>query len=577
MFSKKYIGYAFGWLLLFSSPVIKAQNNNNQLTFCNPINLNYRFCLDEPSRREAADPVIINFKGEYFLFASKSGGYWYSSNLVDWNFVTTPDLPIEDYAPAAVVIDDEIYFTASTNGDQVPKIYKSANPKTGRWEVVNDNFPIQNVDPDLFLDDDGRLYLYYGCSNIEPLYGVELDRATLTPIGETVACMNADIENNGWERPGDYNEGTERPWTEGAWVTKFNGKYYLQYSTPGTEFRSYADGMYIAENPLGPFKLSAYNPFSYRPSGFATGAGHSATFQDNYGNYWHISSTTISVKHKFERRLSLFPVFFNEDDYVYTYTGFGDYPISVPQRKIENEYDYLSGWMLLSYNKKVTASSSLSGYAVENSVDENIRTYWSAKDGKTGQWLQVDLEGVCTINAVQLNFAEHNTTILGRQQDIYYQYMLEYSTDGENWKVFTDKTKNKVDAPHDYIVAQQPVKARYLRVKNKNTPSGNFAISGFRVFGKGTGSKPAAVTTINAEKQSDNSCSVKLNWNKVPNATGYNLRYGTAPDKLFLNYQVYDDNHIQINSLAKGKAYFFTVDSFNENGITVGKTVKQIK
>ncbi|GGB72547.1 endo-1,4-beta-xylanase [Flavobacterium suaedae] len=577
MFSKKYIHSTLVWLLFLNSLIISAQNSNDKLTYCNPVNLNYRFCLDEPSRREAADPVIVNFKGEYFLFASKSGGYWYSSNLVDWNFVTTPDLPIEDYAPAAVVINDEIYFTASTNGDKVPVIYKSAKPKTGRWEVVNSNFPIQNVDPDLFLDDDGRLYLYYGCSNIEPLYAVELDRTTFMPIGEPVACMNADIENNGWERPGDYNERSERPWTEGAWMTKFNGKYYLQYSTPGTEFRSYADGMYVADNPLGPFKLSEYNPFSYRPSGFATGAGHSATFQDNYGNYWHISSTTISVKHKFERRLSLFPVFFNEDGYAYTYTGFGDYPISIPQRKIENEEDYLSGWMLLSYNKKVTASSSLPEYGVEKSVDENIRTYWSAKDGKKGQWLQVDLEDVYTVNAVQLNFAEHTTTILGRDPGIYYQYMLEYSTDGKTWQVLADKTKNKEDAPHDYIVVQNPVKARYVRVKNYHTPSGTFAMSGFRVFGNGSGAKPAAVTTITAERQTDNNCSVKLNWEKIENTTGYNIRYGTAPDKLFLNYQVYGDNHIQINSLSKKQNYYFVVDSFNENGITKGSTISEIK
>ena len=51
---------------------------SDQTTICNPVNLNYRFCLDKPSRREAADPTMINFKNEYYLFASKSGGYWHS-------------------------------------------------------------------------------------------------------------------------------------------------------------------------------------------------------------------------------------------------------------------------------------------------------------------------------------------------------------------------------------------------------------------------------------------------------------------------------------------------------------------
>ena len=44
-----------------------------QTTYCNPMNLSYRFRPDTPSRREAADPMIVLFKNKYFLFASKSG------------------------------------------------------------------------------------------------------------------------------------------------------------------------------------------------------------------------------------------------------------------------------------------------------------------------------------------------------------------------------------------------------------------------------------------------------------------------------------------------------------------------
>ncbi len=91
-------------------------------TFCNPVNLNYRFCSDEPSRREAADPTIVWFKDKYFLFASKSGGYWYAENFIDWTFVETNEIPIEDYAPTAVVINDTLYFMASSHKQNT--IYK---------------------------------------------------------------------------------------------------------------------------------------------------------------------------------------------------------------------------------------------------------------------------------------------------------------------------------------------------------------------------------------------------------------------------------------------------------------------
>ena len=64
----------FGILFMFFSISINAQNRHT--TVCNPLNLNYRYQLDNPSRREAADPSMILFKGKYYLFASKSGGYW---------------------------------------------------------------------------------------------------------------------------------------------------------------------------------------------------------------------------------------------------------------------------------------------------------------------------------------------------------------------------------------------------------------------------------------------------------------------------------------------------------------------
>jgi hypothetical protein len=39
------------------------------------------------------------FKGKYFLYASKSGGYWYSDDMQQWIFRPSATLPVEDYAP----------------------------------------------------------------------------------------------------------------------------------------------------------------------------------------------------------------------------------------------------------------------------------------------------------------------------------------------------------------------------------------------------------------------------------------------------------------------------------------------
>ena len=51
------------------------------------------------------------------------------------------------------------------------------------------------------------------------------------------------------------------PYIEGAWMTKHDRKYYLQYACPGAEINVYADGVYIGDSPLGPFVPAESNPF----------------------------------------------------------------------------------------------------------------------------------------------------------------------------------------------------------------------------------------------------------------------------------------------------------------------------
>ena len=72
---------------------IKAKIAQSPKTFCNPVNLNYRFMKIDGGEgiREAADPVVVSFKDKYYLFASKSSGYWYSEDFTDWKHVFITD------------------------------------------------------------------------------------------------------------------------------------------------------------------------------------------------------------------------------------------------------------------------------------------------------------------------------------------------------------------------------------------------------------------------------------------------------------------------------------------------------
>jgi xylan 1,4-beta-xylosidase len=537
-------------------------------TYCNPLNLSYRFCTEEPSRREAADPSVVRFRDLYFLFVSKSGGYWYSSDLKEWKFIETNEIPVEEYAPTVVAINDTLYFLASSRTKST--MYKSGDPLGGKWSVAREELEVAVWDPAFFLDDDNRLYLYWGCSNAEPTYGVELDyKNNFSFIGRPVSLIPINPAQYGWEVPGDYNQLINQgPWIEGSWMNKHNGKYYLQYACPGTEFKCYADAVYVSDKPLGPYTVQPFNPFSSKPGGFADGAGHGSTFEDDYGNFWHIGTVTISQKHIFERRLALYPAFFDANGTLYASTKFGDYPRIMPDRKISSFEDIFPGWMLLSYKSAVKVSSTADSLPPSNICDEDIRTYWSAATGNAGEFAEIDLGSVSDVYAVQINFAEHNTSVLGRKKDIFLRYTLEYSTDGENWSMLADRSTKDNDNSHDYIQLPGKTACSFLKVVCKEMPTGNFALSGFRVFGKGNGNAPSEVMMLEARRNETDRRSVSLNWTRAVGATGYNISYGVEKDKLYGNFMVYGDTSLVMNSLNSGKEYYFSIESFNRNGIT---------
>jgi hypothetical protein len=549
-------------------------------TFCNPLDLDYRFQPDAPCRREAADPLVVLWQNEYWIFASKSGGYWHSPDFRHWVFVDGKNLPIEDYAPAVTVIDGKLYYTAF----DTRAIYRADDAAAGRWTKAGDLKPYG--DPAIFQDDDGRVYVYYGCSYGGGIKVVELDPAHgFAEIGQPVDCLGCDPKNRGWEVFGEENNGglargnprNEIPWVEGSWMTKHAGKYYLQYAAPGTQFRSYADGVYVGDKPEGPFAYASYSPFSHKPTGFVSGAGHSGTFQDKLGNWWRIVTLTISKRQMFERRLGVFPVSFLPDGQMVCDTRLGDYPQFLPGTKEGVLGKSATGWMLLSHGKKAEASSTRSGFSVASAFDENIRTWWCAETGNAGEWLKVDLGQTCLVRALQINFADEGAQIFGKLYNDGYQYIIEVSTDGSRWKTVLDRRDNHRDAPHDYAQLDQPCEARYVRLTNFHCPAGVlFSVSGFRIFGTGAGSPPPPVEKINVTLNPADARKVSVSWTPCKGADFYVVRYGIAPDRLFNNYQVYEGAGTGINALNAGVDYWFTVDAVNENGCTKSTNVVQL-
>jgi hypothetical protein len=553
---------------------------SQQKTYCNPINIDYGYTpipnFSEWGRHRAtADPVIVNYKGDYYLFSTNQWGYWWSSDMLNWNFVSKKFLRpwTKSYdelcAPAVGIIGDTMLVFGSTYTSQF-SIWMSTNPKANEWKPLVDSFEIGGWDPAFFTDDDGRFYMYNGSSNRFPLYGIELNRKTMQPIGTRKEMYLLDSWRYGWQRFGEYMDDTFLdPFMEGAWMTKHNGKYYLQYGAPGTEFSGYADGVVVGDSPLGPFNPQS-DPLSFKPGGFARGAGHGATFQDNNQNYWHVSTMVIAVKNNFERRIGIWPAGFDKEGVMYTNTVFGDYPHYLPNGTADHLSSRFTGWMLLNYKKPVQVSSTLGGYSANNAVDENIKSYWSAATGNRGEWIQTDLGNLSTINAVQINYADQDvdSAFLGKQLGTFHQYKLSYSVDGKKWSMLKDKSANKTDVPHDYIGLEKPVQARFIRLENVHMPTGKFAVSGLRVFGNANGPKPEQVKQFIVLRTEKDKRSAWIKWGPVNNAYAYNIYYGTEPDKLYNCVMVHDANEYWFKVMDKQKTYYFSIEAISENGVS---------
>ncbi len=574
-----------------------------QKTFANPMDLNYGYRVYDvfsklgsgkktPVCLEAADPVMVLFQDEYYLFSSITNGYWVSDDMSDWQFINCDNsqLPnIYAYAPAVMVMDDAIYFH---QGLYDRKLYRNKTPKNpDTWEVVTDECYLGH-DPFMYYDEiEDRVWASYGCGDgkMEYIKVVELDRHTLEPIGRVHNCIFYDQRNRGWERTMNNHTGEGWGYTEGSQIWRRGDKWYLIYSGY-TLHKNYANGVYVSDCPTGPYEYAQNNPVSHKNTGFIGGAGHGCFFEDKHGNWWNITCASVYISHPFERRLNLFPAGFDEDGLLYVNTELGDYPIALSEGPRDHRRQF-TPYMLLSKDCASTASSVEKGmpeaethgielydcdiayryhHDPDYAFDEDIRSMWVAASRDAGEWLQADMGSVCSVKAIQLNIGTYNIRTQDPEEK-FLEYTLEYSVDGEEYSMFADTRGKGYFDPHAYY--ETDIEARYIKVTFYHMPGNGFAaVSGLRIFGfaEVPGAKQAGGLTVVRDPEDNRNCTVS--WDKAEDADGYIVKYGISPEKLYNQYQVYEET-AEVRTLTNGISYYFRVDSFNKSGITEGSEI----
>jgi hypothetical protein len=324
--------------------------------------------------RMMADPTVIRWGDRWWLFPSK-GMLWHSDDLVDWVFEPIEPFNI-GYAPTVVQWGEWLLLTACGSA-----MWRAKHP-LGPWQSIGpirdeNGAPTRWSDPALFVDDDGALYCYHGLG-LDGIYVVKLredDPAQwAAPRQHCFAFEPAHV----WERAGEYNENAQKSFIEGAWMTKHAGRYYLQYSAPGTEWKCYALGCYVGETPYGPWTYQGRNPILIAPTGsFVNGCGHHSMVSGPGGTLWCVYTTLVRVEHAFERRIGMDPAGFDADGNLFV-AGPTSIPQLAPGVAANPSEKNDAGWLPLSVNRFVRASSHAPGHEPANAVDDYIRTWWEA-------------------------------------------------------------------------------------------------------------------------------------------------------------------------------------------------------
>ncbi|GAB3532455.1 hypothetical protein GCM10027443_16340 [Pontibacter brevis] len=107
-------------------------------TYCNPLNIDYTYAVYDAHRdisyRSGADPAVVEFRNEYYMFVTRSMGYWYSTDLQNWTFISPEKWYFEgSNAPAAHNYKDSVLYVAGNPSGSMNVLYTDSPKKeTGK-------------------------------------------------------------------------------------------------------------------------------------------------------------------------------------------------------------------------------------------------------------------------------------------------------------------------------------------------------------------------------------------------------------------------------------------------------------
>ncbi len=459
-------------------------------TYCNPIPIpDYpigRTCYYSEVRedfRELADPSVIYEDGKWYLYPS-CGMAWWSEDFIHWNHVRVEPYDF-GYAPTVVKHKDKFYMTACFAELMVSDTPLGPFRGLGKFTLPDGSYCDGIADPMIFSDTDERLYMYWGCG-VE-IRGAQLDSDNPTQLITEPKILIKYNPDHLWERIGDWNEDGNYSWTEGSWMYKRGDTYYLTYSGPGTEWRTYAMGAYKSKNPLDGFKYMESSPFMHQKYGLVKGPGHGCIVDGPNGTTWAFFTCLVGFASGFERRIGMDPVGFDEngDFYIKEATETPQWAPGV----IENPHlGNDTGLIPLTSHRRVTATSHAPGRDPIYGIDDSMLTWWQPADDDIAPSLTVKYadEGGLNINAVRIVWRDVGLDIKKKIMPGAFRYTIDALTMDGEWVKVDDHSDNTTDLLIDYFTLPE-MRTEAIRLNITGTPDGIKAgVINFAVFGTWT-------------------------------------------------------------------------------------------
>lgn len=407
-----------------------------------------------------ADPSIVVHEGTFYLYATIDPwgtgelALWSSRDFADWtmhrlNWPTKQACTSSTshrsmvWAPAVVRGPDGRFYMYISVGSEIWA--GVAEHPTGPWKnALADNQPlircqrealnVHTIDADCFIDDDGRIYLYWG-SGWNYVNG---------------RCLVAELEPDMITFKGEFKDITPTGYFEGPHMVKRGGRYYLTYSEGVVTQDSYEVRYAISDSPLGPFVQGKNSPILTTDKSVAVrGPGHHWILRHDRQDYivYHRHSNPYDNK-VLRRQICIDRLDYDEDGAMLkvrpTHEGIG--PLLKTQARPN-----------LAFGKPVTASSFAEPFRPEWAIDENYGTRWQAQPSQWPAWIEIDLQELIEITECRIEF---------EYPYLPYTCRVDVSSNRTEWTPLGDQPDEPRVSPHHYVKSTQ---ARYVRVTVSQT------------------------------------------------------------------------------------------------------------